>query len=502
MTLGRYSEWIWIGAGIVVYILLRVNGLAASCLWFDEIFGVHAAERYLPDLLQFVSLDLIHPPLFYVLLKGWIFLFGDALVAVRAFSVVIAIAAVIPLLGLCNELGLASRTKALAVFVLAINGSAIKYAQEVRMYSLSMLLSLTSLWLFTRCVKRGSGWALLTVANIAFVYTHYYGWLLIAAQIVYVMLWARPLIGKMFLTVAALAVAFLPWLWITYTGAASGDGLQQNIGWISRPGPTQILGFLLNLVEPFYFQASSIQPRAIYLVTIPLLLLLSYIAGHQLLKSRTDDPERSGIRMLATAVLVPIVLAFILSWVLPHSIWGTRHLIIVLPPICIILAVFVDKAIETSRFIPAAAALIIVCAFILTIFRPVPTYAWCAFEPMIANTEERVLGTPIYAVEDLVAYHLWFSSRKEQPTQLVIKADHVPDVPEDPAYFLPRGFDGVTRKPFSEISEERLILAYRSRTISPGEPPLRNFLVKGYRIVEERKVEADGEAAALVLLAR
>ena len=157
MTLGRYSEWIWIGAGIVVYILLRMNGLAASCLWFDEIFGVHAAERSLPELLRFVSLDLIHPPLFYVLLKGWIFLFGDALVAVRAFSVVIAIAAVIPLLGLCNELGLASRTKALAVFVLAINGSAIKYAQEVRMYSLSMLLSLTSLWLFTRCVKRGSG---------------------------------------------------------------------------------------------------------------------------------------------------------------------------------------------------------------------------------------------------------------------------------------------------------------------------------------------------------
>ncbi len=52
-----------------IYIAARLWRLTDSCLWFDEIFSVDAAEHAWKDLFQFAALDLIHPPLFYFLLK-------------------------------------------------------------------------------------------------------------------------------------------------------------------------------------------------------------------------------------------------------------------------------------------------------------------------------------------------------------------------------------------------------------------------------------------------
>ena len=48
----------------VGYVLVRFWGTTTSCLWFDEIFGIHASEHSWGDMLWFVALDLIHPPLF------------------------------------------------------------------------------------------------------------------------------------------------------------------------------------------------------------------------------------------------------------------------------------------------------------------------------------------------------------------------------------------------------------------------------------------------------
>ena len=69
------------------YILLRLWNVTANCLWFDEIFSVHAATQDWQSLFWFVAQDLIHPPLFYVLLKLWILIGGEGLFWLRFFSV-------------------------------------------------------------------------------------------------------------------------------------------------------------------------------------------------------------------------------------------------------------------------------------------------------------------------------------------------------------------------------------------------------------------------------
>jgi len=69
---------------LALYVGVRTWKLTATCLWFDEIFSIHAAEHSWKEIWQFVALDLIHPPLFYALLKVWIAICGESLWALRS----------------------------------------------------------------------------------------------------------------------------------------------------------------------------------------------------------------------------------------------------------------------------------------------------------------------------------------------------------------------------------------------------------------------------------
>jgi hypothetical protein len=57
-------RWL-IGFLCLLYAAVRLWRLTDACIWFDEIFGVHAAEHTWGEMWWFVAQDLIHPPLFY-----------------------------------------------------------------------------------------------------------------------------------------------------------------------------------------------------------------------------------------------------------------------------------------------------------------------------------------------------------------------------------------------------------------------------------------------------
>src|SRR3954471_13998679 len=95
-----------LAAVCVAFIALRFWHLTYSCLWFDEIFSVHAAGMDFGNLVWFVAQDLIHPPLFYILLKFWILSGGESLFWLRFFPVFFSILSLYPLVRLCRELKL------------------------------------------------------------------------------------------------------------------------------------------------------------------------------------------------------------------------------------------------------------------------------------------------------------------------------------------------------------------------------------------------------------
>lgn len=491
-----------IGAVCIGYLAVRLWGLTDSCLWFDEIFSVHAAEHSWNSILWFVSLDLIHPPLFYVLLKFWIGIGGESVFWLRLFPVIFSVIAIFPFLSLCRELKLSKWTQVVALFLLAINGSLIKYAQEVRMYSLLMCLSLFSIWLFARYFGKGKSFLPLVIVNVLMVYTHYFGWFVVLSEVVLILWFQRIKWRRIVVMFGVTLACFLPWAIAVLMAARSGSGLEQNIGWMLRPGMRQVVTFVMNVVEPFYFQTSSAEPMSILQVTIPVLLIIVITAVVYLINwQKLSDNDRRHAYFLLVFIKLPVVIAFLASWLLPYSMWGTRHLIVVFAPFCIYAAMILTS--QSVKWLPAAAVSLLVSfagyGFEIRSGMASQKSSWCAWEGLAASAVAHE-SQPIFATEDLIAYHVWFAGRKDESQPPIWRLTGIDGVVEDKAYFLPRGQEIVGIKDLADLNYPRFWLAYRAKTFSESEPPIRNLVVAGYRIVERKTTSAASEDAIMLLL--
>jgi 4-amino-4-deoxy-L-arabinose transferase-like glycosyltransferase len=484
----------------LAFVALRFWKLTASCLWFDEIFSVHAAGMNFQNLIWFVAQDLIHPPLFYILLKFWSTLGNETLFWLRLFPVFFSILSLIPLIFLCRTLKLNYTTAAVAVFFLAANGCLIKYAQEVRMYSLFMFFALVSMWLFARFLHLGKNIWILTVLNVLLVYTHYFGWLLVLAEITAILVLQRIKIRQILIMFGILLASFAPWIFAIWKAAEINGNLGQNIGWIAAPDLAALAQFLLDMSEPFYYQQSNVELPSQYIVSVPILLLAATAFVIYLIDWKSESAEeRQNLIMLAILTFLPILLAFIASWILPYSVWGTRHLIFVFAPFAILTAIALTK----SKVLPLVAiflGLIFIlfgAAFIIQTKRGQPVLFECAWENLARNLDQNK-PAKIYVFEDLVAYDMWFALRSAEENFEIVKVNGIADLKEDTAYFLPRGFDKVRKTDENGISGERFYLVFRDSKFSEYHPPLRNLKAKGYKIGAPVTFETPGLKGFLV----
>ena len=492
--------WVTLAAVCAAFALVRFRHLADSCLWFDEIFSVHAASMDFQNLLWFVAQDLIHPPLSYLLLKLWILAGGESLVWLRSFPVFFCILSLVPLIFLCRALRLDLTTTAVAVFWLAVNGCLIKYSQEVRMYSPFLFFALMSMWFFARFLHWGKNIWILTFVNVLLVYTHYFGWLLVVAEIAAILFLQRIKIRQMLVMLGILLAAFAPWAFAVWKALQVNADVGQNIGWIAAPNAGTLLGFLFDLIEPFYFQHSNTETPSFYLVSVPVLLLVVTAFALYLVDWKSfSTEEKQNLRLLTILLLLPVLLAFLASWVAPYSVWGTRHLIFVFP-VCGILA-----AIALTRVKPAAIAGIFVglilllggAAFSLEASRPAPRYIWCAWENLATGLDRRQ-PAKIYAFEDLVAYDLWFALRDAESNFEIVKVEGIEGLSEDKAYFLPRGFDRIRRTDASGIEGARFYVVFRDANFNEHHQPLKTLIEKGYRLGAPVTYETRGLKGFLV----
>ncbi len=484
------------------YLAIRLLGLTDSCLWFDEIFSVHAAVQSWDSILWFVSLDLIHPPLFYVLLKLWIGIGGESVLWLRLFPVIFSVIAIFPFLSLCRELKLGKWTQVVALFLLAINGSLIKYAQEVRMYSLLMCFSLFSIWLFARYFVRGKSFIPLVIVNVLMVYTHYFGWFVVLSEVLLIVWFQRIKWRRIVVMFGVVLAAFLPWAIAVLMAARSGSGLEQNIGWMSRPGIRQVGTFVLNIIEPFYFQTTSPEPISVFIVTVPLLLIVVVAAILFLVNwQKLSEHERRHVYFLLLLIKLPVIITFLASWLMPYSMWGTRHLIIVVAPFCVFAAMMLTS--RSVKWLPAAAIGLVVLfsgyGLLVRAGKDAPQNSWCAWEGLAASAVAYE-SQPVFATEDLIAYHIWFAGRTDENQPPIFRLIGIDGLKEDRAYFLPRGRDRIGFWEFRDMRYPNFWLAYRAKTFSESEPPIRNLLVAGYRIAERKTFSTSGEEAIMVLL--
>ena len=495
---------------LLIFVGARVWRLTATCLWFDEVFSIHAAQNTWPELIRFVAADIIHPPLFYLLLKAWIALGGESLLWLRLLPLTFATATIAPFYFLCRELNLKPAETNMAFLFMAISGFLIKYAQEVRMYSLLLFLSVTSIWLLIRYLRRdGSLNSLLVLAacNLLLIYAHYYGWLLIVAQAFVALLWYRRKLASFLLMCAALLLSYVPWIYAVLNFRESGKGLSQNIGWIFRPRPGDIGEYFVLLTKPFLYSQSTLDRANGYVLGCLILLLVGIAIGFLIFRrwrgGRFADPKR----VIIVLAFVPVILAALLSWLLPYSVWGSRHLIICAVPFFVLAGLAVARlgppSLKAAVFITFGC--IVTLAGAIYLLKPAPRFSWCAWNDLVSQipTNPDRSAPMIYTFEDLVAYHLWFAgtqSTNRPITVTVVKG--LPGVPDDPAYFLPRRFDNVVVIGPTGIQGQHIWIAFRARRWNEQAPPVSDLRALEYELGNVMSMPAQGEQAFLVELWR
>jgi len=140
-------------ATIVILLLatfLRFYNLDAQSLWNDEGNSARLSERSIQLILEGTASD-IHPPLYYLLLRGWRELVGDSEFGLRSLSAFAGLLVVAGTVALGKATfqrrgAEAHRDKRfvwtavlLAAFITAVSPPLIYYSQEARMYALLAL---------------------------------------------------------------------------------------------------------------------------------------------------------------------------------------------------------------------------------------------------------------------------------------------------------------------------------------------------------------------------
>lgn len=239
---GRVRDYVPFLVILALAAALRFYRIGQLELWLDEDYSVVAALS--PQGVLRCCMNDNNPPLYFLLLKGWIALFGIGEGAVRSLSACCGVAQLGVLGLLLTRLGLARRVAGWAMLLGALAPLHHYYSQEARGYTLDYLMLTLLMWSLARAVAAGRrrDWAAHGVCLLLALYTHNLFVFFIPALALGA--WALGLGRRGWLrlgaAVAGAGLLYLPWLWLTLGVVGNGSLAWMAGSWDSRTWPLLI----------------------------------------------------------------------------------------------------------------------------------------------------------------------------------------------------------------------------------------------------------------------
>ena len=316
---------------------LRILPLPHEALSGDEIFSHGIAIEPLPAAWHDIREDLVHPPLFYLLLKAGTAVWGAGVTGLRVLSLVFGLLALPLLVWLGTRLPGARWCGLLAAACVAVGRYDLFYSQEARSYAFyTVLVLLLVLWFetATRTPDRPALWAAGVVLMTALVYTHYVGGVYVALLVLAASLSdlcgrvKRRVFGCAFLAL----LLFLPWLWTEASVFRSKHGLGDNLDWQGHPT---------------FYEVRQVWATSLGVGTFPGATMLALLLAFLLSTTALVMISRSrGLRR------APVILALVLSgWLPPILMFGLSR-----PPIN--LSLFALR-----HVLPSTVLLLLLCCY-------------------------------------------------------------------------------------------------------------------------------------------
>lgn len=313
-----------LGGVLLLALLVRLVGIGDQPHWLDDLWTIELAAGHGSQHLTLprnqviesppalTSLDgapgiwrvwtgmddATHPPLYFVVLRLWMNLFGTGEVATRSLSVICSLLAISLLYDTVKRLS-GARAALWAAALMALAEPMIQYAQAPRNYAFLLLTALAAGNLLVRIELSGASWgrlALLATALLATALTHYFAAGSLLALLAYAAIRLRgPQRWKTLGAFAAAALLFAA-LWGPFMVRQMGRFSTQDVTteFLHRGG------------------GSAAQDTLLDLALLPM----------RFLRNAGIDPAHAGID------LAPVGYAAGVFWILPLLLWRRRDMLL------------------------------------------------------------------------------------------------------------------------------------------------------------------------------
>ncbi len=210
-------EQVWVEALLVVAVLVIATGLRFLSLgdrsfWADEAYSGFVASHGPREIITLTMRDDAHPPFYYLALSLWSRLVGTGDAGLRSLGAVVSIMTVGGTWWIGRQLK-GPTTGVLAAVLTAVSPFQVLAAQEARMYVLLGFLTVLAWAAFLAALEgRRWAWGVYIVATTLALYTHYFAFLNLLGQGVFILATAPLRWRSWAVTQFVIFVLYLPWL--------------------------------------------------------------------------------------------------------------------------------------------------------------------------------------------------------------------------------------------------------------------------------------------------
>ncbi|TPG76692.1 hypothetical protein EAH78_16145 [Pseudomonas arsenicoxydans] len=320
----------------LVSVWVRLHALGGTSIWSDEAFTL-ILSSYSPSQIIFHTAQDVHPPLYYLALHAWMMVFGNGVFSARSLSVVAGCLTV--MMGMWWLLLISTKRAAiLGGVMLALLPMAVRYSQEIRMYSLFALFMMgatVALVYWVNGVHRKPAIVVYTLLMAAGLYTHYFAAVCMASHWVYLlilMFWRDTRYKYFFAVDWWLANLAIVCIFIAWVPSLLHQLKFSGFNWVAMPGIHAVVSAVwvfLNYTDGLMFAAWAYYSLPVVFV------VMSFVVVAQ------DKSKKGSSALLVIYTWFPLLLIVVVSFFYP--LFVDRYFIFAAMGLPMVLAIALDN---------------------------------------------------------------------------------------------------------------------------------------------------------------
>ncbi len=441
---------------------LRIVFLDQNNIWYDEGYLLIASGYFnIPEL----NSTIINPPLYYILMKFWIKLFGVSELSLRLPSAIFSSAALLVFFALAKKM-FNKNTALFALFFIALSPFHLWYAQEATSYAQTMFFGLLSTYFFYNCffgIAGKKNIILYTAFTLMSITSNHFAIMLFAAQALYISLSEDNNPIKKWMVLSPL-IFFAPFLYYLLKGA----GFVARGFWVPIPDWKSLLFTFENFILGYHGTETLYMIADITVLSLLLVLLINFFK---------KNIAKKEIFLCLFLSLLPVSLIFIFSRHV-FSVYLDRALLIFTPYFYILLGNAIEKT--KPRLLRIGIVLVLTCAMSISVTRyynnqmyqpydarhHMGTFIKKPIEPLVACLKARL--TPdslfIFGNNAVIPMVLYYSRISADAARAISYFSYDPAIVDDNTQLLFGQLDKSLQFPFLK-SKDALIEMIKNKRI-------------------------------------